>query len=232
MPDEYTRPVIRTSSECKRATFSSEDTPYRIVVIDRTCHERRVREYIAYAEKLGIHRRPFFRGKSHWYEIRHPVDDPLAISEITYTRYFVLSNPDHCVLNKNFYGIQAIIQEDLLYGLLASTLSFLFFEMNSRKPGAGASGINVSVASRLKVVDPAWIDGGLLDGILEAARSIRSRAISDIDCEVRQPDRVQLDRLLFRALGLDSGLVEELYEGLLRLVTERLARAASVEPKP
>lgn len=232
LPDEYTRPVIRTSSECKRATFSSEDTPYRIVVIDRTCHERRVREYIAYAEKLGIHRRPFFRSKSHWYEIRHPVDDPLAISEITYTRYFVLSNPDHCVLNKNFYGIQAIIQEDLLYGLLASTLSFLFFEMNSRKPGAGASGINVSVASRLKVVDPTRIEGGLLGGILEAARSIRSRAISDIDCEVRQPDRVQLDRLLFRALELDSGLVEELYEGLLRLVTERLARAASVEPKP
>ena len=228
LPDEHTRPVIRTSSECKRATFRSEDTPYRIVVVNRTCHERRVRDYIAYAEELDIHRRPFFRGKSHWYEIRHPVEDPLALSEITYTRYFVLSNPDRCVLNKNFYGIQAFVQEDLLYGLLASTLSFLFFEMNSRKPGAGASGINVSVASRLKVVDPARIDEGLLDGIFEAANSIRSRAITDIDCEVRQPDRIQLDRLLFRALGLDSRLVEELYEGLLKLVAERLARAASV----
>ncbi len=228
LPDEYTRPVIRTSSECKRATFRGEDTPYRIVVVDRTCHERRVREYIAYAEKLGIHRRPFFQGKSHWYEIHHPVDDPLALSEITYTRYFVLSNPDRCVLNKNFYGVQAFIQEDLLYALLSSTLSFVFFEINSRKPGAGASGINVSVASRLKVVDPARIEEDFLDGILEAAGSIRSRIIMDIDREVGQPDRIQLDRLLFHALGLDSGLVEELYEGLLKLVTERLARAASV----
>jgi len=219
---------LRTASECERFTFCAVDTDYHILLVDRTCKEEQVRDYIRMAERLGVHRRPFFNGRAHWYEISHYICDRIALSEIIYRRYFFIWNADGCVLNKNFYGFVSRINEELLYGLLNFTFSFLFFELSSRKPGAGASGIGVRVANRLPIVNPGSLNQRQKQVILEAAASIRSRELADISVEVEQPDRRELDKTLLAALGFPESVMHELYSSLLALVDKRVEKAKSV----
>jgi len=180
------------------------------------------------AEEVGVHQRPFFRGKQFWYETSNYICDRIAVSEIIYSRYFFVWNPDGCVLNKNFYGFTTSHNEELIYSLLSCTFSFLFFELHSRKPGAGASGIGVQVANRLKVLDPDSISRKSRNVLLEAGCSLRERAIYEIFDEIHQPDRRVLDDVVFDALGLTQGEREAVYEAVVELVHKRLEKARSV----
>jgi hypothetical protein len=228
LPDKYLLPILRTASECKRFIFHAVDTDYRILLVDKNCKDVYVRDYIRMAEKVGVHHRPFFNGRAHWYEISNYICDRIAVSEIIYQRYFFIWNAEGCVLNKNFYGFVSQMDEGLLYGLLNFTFSFLFFELSSRKPGAGASGIGVRVANRLPIVNPNTLNQRQRQAILEAADSIRSRELVDISKEVEQPDRRELDKILLAVLGFPEGMAHELYSSLLALVDKRVEKAKSV----
>ncbi|MGA9351047.1 MAG: Eco57I restriction-modification methylase domain-containing protein [Anaerolineae bacterium] len=228
LPDEYLHPVLRTASECEHLTFRASDTDYRVLIVDRGCRDTGVRNYIRMAEEAGVHQRPFFRGKQFWYEISNYIRDRIAVSEIIYSRYFLVWNPDGCVLNKNFYGFTTSHDEELIYSLLSCTFSFLFFELHSRKPGAGASGIGVKVANRLRVLNPDSISPRSRSILLEAGCSLRERAIYEIFDEVHQPDRRALDDVVFDALGLTQGEREAVYEAVVELVRKRLEKARSV----
>ncbi len=228
LPDKYLCPVLRTASECEHFTFRAVDTGYHILLVNRNCQDPQVRDYIRMAERVGVHRRPFFNGRTHWYEISHTICDRITVSEIIYRRYFFIWNADRCVLNKNFYGFVSRIDEELLYGLLNFTFSFLFFELSSRKPGAGASGIGVRVANRLPIVNPESLNQRQRQALLEAAASIRSRELADISEEVEQSDRRELDEILLAVLGFPESMAHELYSSLLALVDKRVEKAKSV----
>ena len=228
LPDEYLYPVLRTASECEHFTFRASDTDYRVLIVDRDCRDKSVRNYIRMAEEMGVHQRPFFRGKQFWYEISNYIRDRMAVSEIIYSRYFFVWNPDGCVLNKNFYGFTTSHDEELIYSLLSCTFSFLFFELHSRKPGAGASGIGVKVANCLRVLNPDSISPRSRSILLEAGCSLRERAIYEIFDEIHQPDRRALDDVVFDALGLTQGEREAVYEAVVELVRKRLEKAGSV----
>jgi hypothetical protein len=228
LPEAYMHPVIRSATECGRYTFKVEDTDYRILVTDRHNKDERVLNYIRMAERAGIHRRPFFGGRKYWYEITNFITCNIAVSEIIYTRYFFLWNQSNCVLNKNLYGYTTDVNQELLYSLLSNTFAFLFFELTSRKPGAGASGISVKVANLLPILDPSNLGGTDKKALIEAGRVLRKREIMDVFDEVKQPDRQALDNVVFDVLKLTRGERDAVYEAVVELVKKRLEKAGSL----
>ncbi|MCX7939498.1 MAG: Eco57I restriction-modification methylase domain-containing protein, partial [Thermoflexales bacterium] len=186
LPDSHLLPVMRSVNECKRYSFRAEDAAYWVLIADRTCRDRLVRDYIQAAEKAGIHRRPFFRGRRHWYELGELLRSRVVVPEIVYRRYFFAWNLDSCALNKNFYGYQTEIDERVLFGLLNFSFSFLYFELTGRKPGAGASGINVSIANELPIVTPSSLGKKRTAALIEAVEQMQCRVIYDLDEELQQ----------------------------------------------
>lgn len=236
LPEDVVMPVLRSVSECDKYTFHVSDTDVRILMVDRDCKDASVRSYIRVGERFRLHERPFFGGRKHWYELGNCISDRIAVSEIIYARYGFVWNSDGCVLNKNFYGIETTMNKELLYGLLNFTFSYLFFEVNSRKLGAGASGISVKTANRLPILNSKCLTAKDREAVIEAGRSLRKRAILEIFDEITQPDRRKLDDVILKAMGFtDKAKREqvqaELYEAVCVLVQERLDKAGTVQSK-
>ena len=229
LPDEFTQPVIRTVSECKDITFHASETAWRIAVLPETVTDPEARAYVTLAEQQGIQKRPFFRGKRCWFSLSSLPVDTIAVPEIVYARYFFLWNMDRCVLNKNFYGfVPYRVEPSVLWGLLNCSYSFLQFELSSRKPGAGASGISVDVANRILVVPLRSIADDEQKAIQDAGKALQDAPIREVWDDTASQERRGLDNIVFDILGLTQGERDAVYEALIQLVEARLKKAESV----
>ncbi|NWG04551.1 MAG: hypothetical protein HXY44_17000 [Syntrophaceae bacterium] len=63
---------------------------------------------------------------------------------------------------------------------------------------------------------------------LIAIRHISIRDILHINEEFKQPDRRELDNIIFDILGLTKGERDAVYEAVIELVNQRLVKARSV----
>jgi len=229
LPDEYVRPVVRTVSECVKMTFRSSDTDWRVIVFPEKVTDRGAQSYLREAERLGVPDRPFFRGKRKWYCLSTLPSDLIAVPEIVFRRYFFLWNEGNCVLNKNFYGyVPRAVSADLLWAILNCTFSFLQFELHSRKPGAGASGIGVGVANRILVLSPGRLSRSESEALERAGKSLRGLDIVEVEHDVLRSERRRIDEIVFDVLKLTTGEQEGMYEALIALVNGRAAKAESV----
>ena len=228
-PDAFTRPVIRTVTECNDITFKSASTPWRIVVLPEVIHDKRALDYIKLAEHIGISRRPFFRGRKCWFSYSSLPDDIIAVPEIVFARYFFLWNENESVLNKNFYGfIPKDVAPALLWGLLNCSFSFLQFELSSRKPGAGASGISVDVANRMLVLSVDHISAHQQKKLELAGEKLRKMPILDVHDDLLSQERRDIDNIIYDLVGLTQGERDAVYEAVINLVEGRLKKARSV----
>jgi len=229
LPEEFTTTVLRTSSECNNTSFYGSKSPYRLLSVPPKSGDPLAIEYIRWGEEQGISRRPFFRGKKYWYSLGDVPKDRIAVSEIIYSRYFFVWNAENSALNKNFYGyVGERIDHELLWALLNFSFTFLYFELSSRKPGAGASGIGVRVANALKILDIDAINEDTKHNLRSAGQRLLDQPIQDIWDAVVQPDRCALDDIIFDVLGLTQGERDAVYEAVVNLVEARLKKARSL----
>lgn len=135
---------------------------------------------------------------------------------------------DNIVLNKNFYGYQPRnITANLLWAILNSTFTFLQFELNSRKPGAGASGISVKVANKIGVVSVAELDAEERNTLVEEGQKLLKGPILQFDEDILRPERKAIDEVIFKRLGLSQSETDAVYESYVQLIQARVAKAQS-----
>jgi len=231
-PDKFAQPIIRTVSECKNITFRASATDWRIVVLPEAITDLEARAYVKLGERAGVPHRPFFRGKKCWYTLSFIPADTIAVPEIVFARYFFLWNENNCILNKNFYGfVPGELDLSLLWGLLNCSYSFLQFELSSRKPGAGASGISVNVANRSLVLSPRFVGKAEQQAIKLSGKILRNSPIREVWDDFTNPERRSLDNIIFDVLGLTKGERDAVYEEVINLVEARLKKAESLRPK-
>lgn len=226
-PDKYALPVLRTVRECDNFTFDPR-TEWRIVALPEKLPDQASRRYVRWAESVGIHERPFFQGRRCWYSLSTFPSERIAVPELVNDRYFFLWNPSGCVINKNFYAVSTLHHdEDLLWPLLNSSLTFLQFELYGRKPGGGASGIGVQIAKDVLIANPMAISASDRKVLVKAATALRDQPILAIADDIERPERRSIDDTLFGVVGLSKTASDEIRCCLLELVRMRLARATA-----
>lgn len=226
LTDEFVRPVIRSVSDYENTTVALNATNWFVVTLPKEIRNQLAQEYVTLAESHHIHTRPFFQGRKTWYSLNVLPDDLIAVPELVYTRYFLLWNPHRSVLNKNFYGYQSdVVGHELLWALLNTTFTFLQFELNSRKPGAGASGISVNVANRVVTISPASIGSERRARLINAGQQLLKRPILNYDDDLRSPERRAIDGVIFECMGLSQMEIDSLYESYSGLIEARVAKA-------
>ncbi len=239
----YWRPTIRNITKRFKCI--------RIVATDALClvvqesdtskFSSRLKEYIAWGEEQGFHKRSGTKTRKPWFR---PTRQMLRGAEIILPRSFndtfvIYQNPERH-LSLRFYRLHPKVEEtEILIANFNSTPFWLIFETLGKK-NLGQGVLNFSMASFLNLRIPIIFDANLKDKL----QALSERQIENIytECGIDPdsdipiaeqepqplPDRKALDDIVFDALNLTPDERKEVYRAVCQLVWDRLNKAKSV----
>lgn len=226
--EEFLRPVVKSPRECPGIVIRAEHLVTNLLLCPPDpCHlaGTHALEYIREAETRGIHCRASLRIRNPWWHIDPDLGPYLWWKSIG-ERYVFFWNPDEYPTDQRNYFLKPLAADlapKRLVLSLNSTIDRLLIETTAREMTGAYTIIEMTVqdvVNRHFVLAPAEIEG-VDDNFLV-------RPIQGIFSEVQQPDRLELDQVLFDALGLAQGERDAVYEAVIGLVETRLRKARSV----
>ena len=205
-------PIVKNIRKFKTPTISQNDS----VIIKHLKHYEE-----ATSDKHSVILWPAMRGEKH----------------------FCLLNSHKFTFTGNFFGIEPHDNniENRLLIILNSTLTFLMFEVLSRRGFGGGSAIMVKsdLRNHMSIYNPNLLNEHPSDKIFKSfmRREIRTifeecgidsnRAIRDQEPNPL-PDRAELDNIIFDELGLTQDERKEVYWSVCELVKQRIDKAKSL----
>jgi hypothetical protein len=248
--------VIKSPRECKGVVVNAEDLKFRVLMIHKDKKElegTNVLKYIEYGEshkfgkgdKASIPaQRPTCASRERWYDLGAGIRSDISFPERFRKRHLVLSNEENVYLNKNLYGITSIEKEysKPLCAILNSSFMIVTTEVGGRLPGGGGGplDLDVKMVESLSILNPSKIAKSQLQKLSEAFGNLSQRRIGsvfeelgaetpeDVSLDKVKPDRRELDRVVFKILGLTEEEQLEVYKAVVDLVKSRIEKAKSV----
>ncbi len=188
------------------------------------------------------------KARKYWYSIpeNNVVMAKLFMQYVSNSRFYCPYSKKQIVSDRCFHRIlpkEADITPKLSL-TLNSSLQMLFVMLYGRYGlGQGALKFEASDANKVLIVNPCLIDirENQLENILDKIGSRKPLPVFDecgIDPESKKPieeqepkplpDRAELDKIVFDALGLTKEERKEVYRAICRLVWNRISKAKSV----
>jgi hypothetical protein len=232
--EEFLKPVIKSPRECRSILIKPEDLRYKIFMCHRDKSELKgtaALEYIRWGEAQGYHERPSCKGRPRWWDVGVREVAPLSFNKGPWDRHFIPVNMANAFTDQQVYIILPRLQVDILIlGAVAnSTTWWGFLETTGRANfGEGILWIAVYEAAQMPLLNPEVITPEKQERLLSAFASLGPRDVLPVVDEIHQPDRRELDEVVFDVLGLTPGEREAVYEAVVNLVRARLERARSV----
>lgn len=122
-----------------------------------------------------------------------------------------------------------------MFAILNSIFTYIGMELIGRTNlGEGALDIKVIDYKKIPVIDPIWLKNNLekngkLKEFLEIVDQLLNTLPRNIEAEVINENRLKMDELMLKPLGLNRNDVKNLYSDLIKLVKLREERAKSVK---
>jgi len=251
--EEYLKPVVKSPREVKTIKINPDDLRYRVFMCHKSKKElkgTKALEYIEWGEEQGYHERPTCASRKYWWDLGNSITGDIAYPERQQARFFFAMNPKQLPLNKSFYGVYSK-KPIVLISIIQNHLYELFAEINARTPGGGGGplDIDVKMAENSLIVNPSIIPKKYISKAEETIKSFQNRSINKIFQELGLPkpnrdlsnirpeevslakvlpDRRELDRIVFEAIGLSEVEQLEVYRAVVELVKNRLVKAKSI----
>jgi len=172
-----------------------------------------------------------------WFNIDYKPSAPLLHFEVETNREitFVLDKElKDNILNKNFmtnYGFYNLIPKnendiEIIAGILNSTFGTMIMEFGGRylenRDGTISNSTRVYELKDLWIINPAKVNENYRKEIIKLIKKMRNRDILKIWKEFEQPDRKELDRIIFKEiLGIEQEEIDELYTSLSLIIKNR-----------
>jgi len=175
---------------------------------------------------------PSVRDRKHWYTIA-----PLPTADILCNRFFdkrfFFGLPSASVVeDQTFYGLTLKSSEQsrlVQAALLNSTFSLLLVELFGRVSlGDGVLQYAKYEMEELQAVDASLFTTNQLNKMVEAFIPLARRPIASIFYEVAAKDRLKLDSIVGRMMGINDRLIKKIYVALTDLVSARIEKASSI----
>lgn len=241
--------VIKSPRECKGIIVKLEDLKYRVLMIHKSRKELKgnnVLKYIEWGEEQGFDKNPTCASRRIWYDLgEYKPSDCLWMMTIR-ERFVTYFNKDKVFVDARLYDIYPKISSKLLNTFLNSTLSIFNIELLSRSYGGGGGPIDVKVyeVGDLEIINPSKLSKSQIQKLEQSFDKICQREIGSVFEEIgaNSPEEVSLDKvrsdrrkidkiIMGRILGLTDKEQLEVYKGVVRLVSDRIEKAKSVERK-
>ncbi|MBI2252245.1 MAG: hypothetical protein HYU63_05845 [Armatimonadetes bacterium] len=241
--EEFLKPVIKSPRECKSILVNPKDLKYKIFMCNKSKEELKGTNALKYIEwgeskktKDGVYWKdvPSVRGRKYWWGLGERILC-LFIVPCSFSDNFKIYVNNRILVDKRMYEGYST-NKNVLF-IMNSILFPLFMELGTRVGlGEGLLDVTVEEVKNLKITNltEMKIEKGLLP-IREIKSIFEECGIdskSKIPIEEQEPnplpDRVELDKIVFDALGLTEDERKDVYRAVCRLVWNRISKAKSV----
>jgi methylase of polypeptide subunit release factors len=247
---KYLVPILKSPKEVTALVVPGSATKKRLFKVEgskTSLKGTNALKYIEWGESLGIPRRPYFRGKpGDWFTV--PARDPPAIvhPNLFGERHLIGLNSHRLEIDKKLIGIspRSRVRSSALCAYLNSTFAVLMREVNGRSGlGYGALDVSTRDLEVMPVIDLRSLGEDVLEKLDDWVRTNSRTDFRSIFEELgaRSPGefnphrvarhRLDLDEIVFDALGLTPNERKVVYEETLSLIHDRFQRAESVETR-
>ncbi len=161
--------------------------------------------------------------KPFWYSLR-PKQASIVTAINPFERFFFsFSNIPFtidqrliAITVKNGYDIE------LITALLNSIITFFTIEMRGTSRSLGALDLNANYFKSLKVLNPNKLSKDDKKSIKTAFLPLKNREIGTVFEELKSIDRINFDKVVLKAFGIDDKIIPSLYQILSSAVTDRV----------
>jgi len=248
---DYLKPLVKSTRDIKSLTIDESITKFRVLIASdekKALVGKHVLKYIRAGEtqafgvgpRAGVPaKKPSCASRTPWYALDQSNKGKFLWFALITDTHAVPHNPGDFLSDKRFYNVNPkdAGQEDLIFGLLNSTFTFLCAEFWGRQfAGRGIDSIDITVyeVAQLPFLNPESIPEEIATKIVDAVHRIADRPILPVLEEVNQTDRQALDDAVLEAIGFDDSeergkVLSELYDAVCRRVESRFERARSTQ---
>ncbi len=231
---DFLLPLIKGPKELKRIALKQQDFKNYLFVCQEPIEQIQTRYPGAYNWIKKFEGMPNKNGrntiseacaqtnKPFWYSMR-PKMFHLITSINPEERFFFTFSADGFMVDQRLVALQvnAAYDRELIAALLNCTLTYLWIEMNGTARYEGVLDLNANDFKKLKLLDPARLSLSQVEKIKKAFERLKRRDVLSITDEVIKSDRIDFDKAVFHAFGLDESLLSMVYQVLTRSVKNR-----------
>ncbi|NJE08379.1 hypothetical protein E3E31_07560 [Thermococcus sp. M39] len=258
--EEFLRPVVKSPQEIRTYRIRPEDLKLRVFLCNLSKEELKKQgkvhalEYIEWGENKGYQNKPTCRARNPWWALGDRKIGSLA-SMMSYNTRFPFWLNDIALCDARLYDIykKLDISSELLASVLNTTLVPIIIELTGRANlGEGALDFKVYETAEILVVNPKIFSQSQTQQLLQAFERMANREIKsifeelglpkpdrdlsninpkDVSLDRVLPDRRELDKVIFEALGLTEEEQLEVYRAVVELVKARLVKAKTFSKK-
>jgi hypothetical protein len=158
-----------------------------------------------------------------WYSLR-PKKAHIVTAINPYERFFFCYSEKPFTIDQRLVAITVNKKYDveLIAAILNSVVTFLTMEMRGTSRNLGALDLNANYFKTLRVLNPDLLSVTSIREIKKAFQPLKLRAIKNIIEEVKQSDRINFDKTVLRAFGIDETILSGLYQILSSAVYDRV----------
>lgn len=161
----------------------------------------------------------------HWYEFGKPAKADFVLTLNPEKRFFIAKVQTPSIVNQRLIclKVKSGYDSDLLHALLNSVVTYFMIEVSGFGRGLGALDLKADVFKSMYMLDISKLTSKQIDVIKNDFKPLLSneREVYNIDEELESEDRINFDKSVLKAFGVEH-LQEEIYESLLKLVSIRL----------
>lgn len=140
----------------------------------------------------------------YWYEMSNEATAELVTTLNANKRLFYSKTDTPSFINQRLIGLTRLNSNDnldLYHALLNSTLGMFFIEATGFGKGLGALDLSKEALAKTFVLNADLLNESNVKAILNAFKPLKERLILDIDVELNQADRINLDKVILTAFG-------------------------------
>lgn len=158
-----------------------------------------------------------------WYSLR-PKKASIVTAINPFERFFFTFSETPFAIDQRLVAISVKEGNDieLITALLNSIITFLTIEMRGTSRNLGALDLNANYFKVLKVLNPNKLTTKAKQEIKTAFQPLKNREIGTIFDEFQNIDRLNFDRMVLKAFGIDDKIIPSLYQILSSAVTDRV----------
>lgn len=161
--------------------------------------------------------------KPFWYSLR-PKQANIVTAINPFERFFFSYSDTPFTIDQRLVAITVNKEYDveLVAALLNSIITFLIVEMRGTSRNLGALDLNANYFKTLRVLNPDLLSAKSIKEIKKAFQPLKTRLIKTIFDEVKQIDRLNFDKTVLKAFGVDENILPSLYQILSSAVYDRV----------
>jgi hypothetical protein len=240
LDDEYVVPAFRSPQRVSGFKLSPGTAEECLVLISSpraVLKGTSALKYIDLGERRHFHTRGECarrqRSLGRWYDLSPQQQcGRIAFPKTFNTRHAVFSNAKKCILGARFASLapKEDVDPEVLLAVLNSSLTALLIEINGRT-SLGQGALDFAVYEVLGLLVPDISQMGQLDrdALRKGWEALSARDPLPVEQEVHSPERVAIDKAVFRFLQLTDSDREVVVHDLLAMNAARLSRARTVE---